>query len=583
MSCLSEPRCKVLILGGYGTFGGRLARLLCDTPGLTLVIAGRSESKAITFCEVLPPGAGREAQAVDRDSDLERRLSEIAPDIVVDASGPFQAYGDDPYRVVKAALAAGCHYLDFADGSEFVRGISRFDEAARRSGTVILSGVSSFPVLTAAVVRHLASDLDSIQSISGGIAPSPYAGIGLNVIRAIAGYGGKKVTVRRGGEDGIAYALTETRRHTIAPPGYVPLNAIDFSLVDVPDLQLLTDLWPEVQSVWMGAGPVPAVLHRVLRWLAHSVRWGMLPSLTPFAGVMFRATNVLRWGEHRGGMFVEIEGRKPGGPAVKRSWHLLAEGDDGPFIPAMAIEIIVRNWLAGRRPRAGARAALTEIEVADYEKHFVNRSIYTGCRSADQVRDRCLYARVLGDAWDTLPLSLRSLHSGPSQSTVSGKANITKGAGLIARAVARLFNFPQAGDDVDVAVSFQRDNTSERWSRTFNGRTFFSTQYEGQGRNEHLLCERFGPFVFSMALLRDSNRLAFVVRRWSIFGIPLPGFLAPTGDSCEFEKKGTFQFHVEIRSPIAGLIVRYAGYLEQQPDRSRPTPRYPRSRERVSP
>ena len=31
---------KILILGGYGTFGGRLARLLADAPELTLLIAG---------------------------------------------------------------------------------------------------------------------------------------------------------------------------------------------------------------------------------------------------------------------------------------------------------------------------------------------------------------------------------------------------------------------------------------------------------------------------------------------------------------------------------------------------------------
>lgn len=557
---MTEARCKVLILGGYGTFGGRLARLLSNESALTLVIAGRSEARAAAFCENLPPGAGREAQVVDRDTDLERRLSEIAPDIVVDASGPFQAYGDDPYRVVKAALAVGSHYLDFADGSDFVRGISRFDEAARNSGRVVLSGVSSFPVLTAAVVRHLSGDLRGVESISGGIAPSPYAGVGLNVIRAIAGYAGKKVSVRRHGQDGTAYALTGTRRYTIAPPGYVPLNSIEFSLVDVPDLQLLTDLWPEVQSVWMGAGPVPAVLHRMLRWLAHSVRWGILPSLTPFAGVMYRTFNVLRWGEHRGGMYVEIEGRKSDGGAVKRSWHLLAEGEDGPFIPAMAIEIIVRNWLSGRRPRAGARAALTELEVPDYEKLFVNRKIHTGCRHMEEVHDRCLYARLLGDAWNDLPASLQSMHS--VSLTVSGKATVTRGTGLLARAAARIFKFPQTADNVDVAVTFQRSDTSELWGRTFDGRTFFSRQFEGRGRNERLLCERFGPFVFSMALVRGSNRLRFIVRRWSIFGILLPGFLAPTGDSFEFDDEGTFHFHVEVRSPIAGLIVRYAGYLQ---------------------
>jgi hypothetical protein len=37
---------KILILGGYGTFGRRLAQLLADDSRLTLVIAGRSLAKA---------------------------------------------------------------------------------------------------------------------------------------------------------------------------------------------------------------------------------------------------------------------------------------------------------------------------------------------------------------------------------------------------------------------------------------------------------------------------------------------------------------------------------------------------------
>ncbi|MER8420873.1 hypothetical protein NKH21_26015 [Mesorhizobium sp. M1329] len=36
----------------------------------------------------------------------------------------------------------------------------------------MLSGVSSFPVLTAAVVRRLSSDLTRVDGIRGGIAPS---------------------------------------------------------------------------------------------------------------------------------------------------------------------------------------------------------------------------------------------------------------------------------------------------------------------------------------------------------------------------------------------------------------------------
>ena len=557
-----ESRLRVLILGGYGKFGGQLAELLCDETRLTLIIAGRSQAKAFSFCQKLPPGADREGAAVDRDGDVETRLKETAPDIVVDASGPFQAYGDDPYRVAKAALAAGCHYVDFADGSNFVHGIGQFDEAARNAGLVVLSGVSSFPALTAAIVRHLCVDLRRVVSIFGGIAPTPYAGVGLSVVSAIAGYAGQKVSLRSDGQVRTAYALTETRDYTIAPPGFVPLDRLRFSLVDVPDLESLPELWPEVGTVWMGAGPVPAIIHRMLRGLAYLVRWRIIPSLTYFSRLLFHANNILRWGEHRGGMFVEVTGETGDGQTVKRAWHLLAEGNDGTFIPSMAIETLIRRWVDGASPQIGARVATREIELVDYEKLFVNRRIYAGHRGSEFIVDQCLYGRILGDAWKGLPDSIRQLHAGSNCTTASGRATVTRGTGFVARIMASSFGFPQAGEDVDVTVSFERSGPTEWWTRAFNAKEFSSRQYEGKGRFDRLLCEKFGPFVFGLALVVDSDRLEFVVRRWSLFGIPMPRFLAPEGESFEFEQNGRFHFNVVIQAPIIGLIVSYAGYLE---------------------
>jgi hypothetical protein len=561
---VTESGLKVLILGGYGKFGGQLAELLCDETRLTLIIAGRSAQKASAFCEKLPPGAGRLAEAVDRNGDIVSRLKEIAPDIVVDASGPFQAYGRDPYRVVKAALATGCHYVDFADGSDFVHGVGQFDDAARNSSLVVLSGVSSFPALTAAVVRHLSSDLRRVDAIHGGIAPTPYAGVGLSVVSAIAGYAGQQVALRCNGEERIAYALTETRPYTIAPPGFAPLDRLQFSLVDVPDLDSLPKLWPEVSTVWMGAGPVPAIIHRTLRGMAYLVRWGLIPSLAPFSKVLFHANNILRWGEHRGGMFVEVEGMTRDGERVMRAWHLLAEGNDGTFIPSMAIETLIRRWVDGAEPERGARVAAREIELSDYEKLFVNRRIYAGHRGSEYIVTNCLYGRLLGDAWKLLPEPLQSMHGQSVSSTASGIATITRGTGLVARIVARSFGFPDAAENVAVRVSFRRSGSVERWTREFGAQAFTSCQFEGTGRFERLLCEKFGPLTFGLALIVKSKRLSFIVRRWTLFGIPMPRFLAPKGEACEFEQDGLFHFDVEIRAPLVGKIVRYAGYLELQ-------------------
>jgi len=122
---------RVLILGGYGTFGGRLAHLLADAESLTLLIAGRSAAKAAEFCAGFRGRARAVPLSFDRNGDVEAQLRQSHPHLIVDASGPFQSYGEDRYRLVKAALAAGVDYIDLADGSEFVKGIRRFDRDGR--------------------------------------------------------------------------------------------------------------------------------------------------------------------------------------------------------------------------------------------------------------------------------------------------------------------------------------------------------------------------------------------------------------------------------------------------------------------
>lgn len=191
----------------------------------------------------------------------------------------------------------------------------------------------------------------------------------------------------------------------------------------------------------------------------------------------------------------------------------------------------------------------------------MTRALYTDCRSLEDDDGRCLYRRLLGDAWTRLPISLRCLHAAPCLHA-RGKATVARGSGVLARAVAALFHFPAAATQVDASVFIHQTGGSEVWIRDFGGRRFSSVQYAGHGRSRWRLCERFGPIVFEMALVAGNHGLRYVVRRWTIFGLPLPRRLAPSADAREFEEAGKFRFHVEIRSPLTGLIVRYSGYLE---------------------
>jgi hypothetical protein len=281
--------------------------------------------------------------------------------------------------------------------------------------------------------------------------------------------------------------------------------------------------------------------------------------------VMHWATNHLRWGEHRGGMFVEVKGVDKSGAPSRRSWHLLAEGDDGPLIPSMAVQALVRRILDGNPPAAGARAAVQDLELDDYERLFAGRTIYAGVRSDHPIVATPLYAQLLGTAWDDLPAAIRNLHDFDHAASARGRAGVERGRSLLARLTAFIIGFPKAVTDTPISVEFAASGGAETWTRKFGDQSFSSHQFAGRGKSAALLCERFGPLTFAMALVPENGRLSLRLRHWSAFGIPLPMWLCPRSDSYETTADGQFHFHVEIGHPLTGLIVRYKGWLE--PDR----------------
>lgn len=551
---------KILILGGYGVFGGRLAELLSDVQGLEMLLAGRNLARAEAFCEGLTGAAMATPLLLDRAA-LSMRIKALEVDLVVDASGPFQDYGaggEDRYSVIEACLQAHVNYMDFADAADFVFGVSAFDEAARAAGIFVLSGVSSFPVLTAAVLREIAKDMEII-SVAGGIAPSPFAGIGLNVMRAVVGYAGAPVKLLRGGAQTVAPGLAESMRYTIAVPGHEPLRNIHFSLVDVPDLQVIPPEHALMKDIWMGAGPVPEALHRVLNLLAKARARFNLPSLVPLSKLFYVVLNLMKFGEHRGGMFVHAKGLCDGVPAQK-SWHLLAEGDDGPYIPSMAVEALVRKLIKGEAPEAGARAATNALSLADYEQLFETRTIYAGFRG-EEPTDQPLYRKVLGEAYEALPSAIQRIHDDTAARSWEGFARVRRGKGWVSRLIGRAFGFPEETDHIPVRVVFDPIIGGEKWTRRFGESTFSSDQTIGTGRHARLLVERFGPVRVALALVIRDEKLFLIPRHWSVFGLPLPKFLLPSGNSYEAEVDGKFQFDVEIAAPLIGLIAAYKGTM----------------------
>ncbi|MBL4917896.1 SDR family oxidoreductase [Szabonella alba] len=523
---------KVLVLGGYGVFGARLARLL-HRDGHEVTVAGRDAAQAQALADAL----GCRFLRMDRQGDL-RALAQYQ--VVVDAAGPFHAYGDDPYRLPRAAIAAGVHYLDLADNARFCAGISVLDPEARAAGLCVLSGLSSVPALSSAAVRALCAG-EVPKAIDIAILPGNRSPRGLSVMASILSQAGQPMQVWRGGRWRPARGWSAPRDYRL-PGGLIRQGW----QIEVPDLALFPVHFG-AGSVQFRAGLELAVMRYGLAAFAWLRRWTGLPLTPALLRVFKRAADLLApFGTDRGGMSVMVVTGQE-----RRFWRLLAEAGDGPFVPAIATRALLRR----RVLPVGAGPALEAVTLEEAEAAMADLAIRVERLTEPALP---LFPGVLGGDFATLPDPVRQTHMTVDISHWQGAASVQRGAGLWSRFLGRLFGFPPAAGQVPVAVTKTVTARGELWQRRFGTRVFRSRLASVQGG----MTERFGPFTFRLGLRVQEGALHFPVLSGRIGPLPLPRWLLPVSVAREYAEDGRFRFDVRILAPVTqGLLVHYQGWL----------------------
>lgn len=347
MSKGSKPL-KVMILGASGVFGSRLARLAAREDGIGLVLAARNLKTLSLLAGTLKVPV--ECRMIDRDRITALDLEGV--DVLIDAAGPFQA---SHTRCVEAAIAARVTYIDLADGREFVREFRRFDEVAKGAEVALVTGASSIPALSHAVIEELTEGWEEIEAIRVGIYPGNRAPRGLSVVQAILSYVGKPIRVFRAGKWQNVSGWGMTHREAIAGIGKRWA-----SVCDTPEQDLLVERFKPTKSAEFFAGLEISIMHLGLALMALPVRWGWVKSLRPIARPMLEIARLLiPFGSDRGAMTVRVSGRDQAGVVRSRVWTLGADANRGPNVPILATLAMIRRlrdgWIApyGAYPCAG--------------------------------------------------------------------------------------------------------------------------------------------------------------------------------------------------------------------------------------
>ncbi|KRG88100.1 saccharopine dehydrogenase [Stenotrophomonas daejeonensis] len=355
--------CRVLVLGGYGHFGARIVRALASSPWLRVIAAGRH-----------PEAAARHLPGVDLSrielcrldvaaADFPAQLAATGAALVIHTAGPFQGQG---YDVAQACLQAGMHYIDLADGRAFVRDFpAQLDAVARQAGRCAISGASTLPALSSAVVDALRGRFDVLQAIDIVIAPAQATPLGMATVRAVLSYCGKPFQCW---VDGRWQRVT----------GWAGPQPVTFARIaprlaspcDVPDHDLLVQRHPGVQTVRFRAALELPLLSRCLAGIAWLRRHGLPLPMAALAGVFARAGRCFdRFGSDLGGMRVTLRGLRDGVEHTLH-WDLTAPMLHGPEIPTFAAVLLARRLAAGEPLPVGAHACMGLLTLAEFEEEF---------------------------------------------------------------------------------------------------------------------------------------------------------------------------------------------------------------------
>ncbi len=363
---------KVLILGGYGTFGSRIARELCHQ-SYHVIINGRHSKSANALRKQLikeHTNAQIDVACFDIYHDLAPQLKQLKPTLVIHTCGPFQ--GQDT-RTAKTIISAGIHYIDLADGRDYVKQMMDLDPLAKRHGVTAITAASTVPALSSAALMSLQKQhqIESFQQVKIGISPGQKTARGYATAQAVLSYIGQALAPWRGNRK------THYGWQDIYLQKYPTISNRLMSNCEAADLDFLPDYFP-IQQLHFAAGMESKLLHGLIWLCSWLVRIGLPLRLTQHTSKLLKAS---RWfdflGTTDGGMHVDIEAVNTHGETLHKTWYIIAKNNCGPHIPAVPAIIMTKKILGAVVNKPGVRPCINEISLSEYLAELDQTNIKT--------------------------------------------------------------------------------------------------------------------------------------------------------------------------------------------------------------
>jgi hypothetical protein len=359
---------KILILGGYGNFGQRIATALIKK-NIPVIIAGRDHDKAEAFLQRVKqrfPDCSIEIAIFDIHQTFSHQLEILKPAIVIHTVGPFQTAN---YSVAEICIRHKVHYIDLADGRDYVTNITSLKKPALENEVLVVSGASTVPGLSAAVIEHYKNAFSSIDSLVYGISPGQKSSRGLATTRGVLTYLGKPLKPAAGS------TIKRFGWQNVYRQEYPELGKRWMANCDVPDLDLFPDKYG-IKHIHFSAGMETGVLHLGIWFFSYLVRCGLPLNLPRHAEALLRFSTLFDFlGTNTGGMHMLLTGKDLHGKPLAIKWFILAKNGDGLQIPCVPAIILAKKLFLGTLSERGAIPCMGIITLEEYMDELKEFSI----------------------------------------------------------------------------------------------------------------------------------------------------------------------------------------------------------------
>jgi len=358
---------KIIVIGGTGHFGTRICRRIAGEKNTELVVTSRSERKARTLVDELTeivPGVPMDAARLDQFSpEFEHDLAALRPDIVIHTAGPYQ--GQD-YRVAKTCISSGSHYIDLADGRDFVEGFDALHVEAKQQNVLLVSGASTLPGLSSVVIDSLRHKFGAIERVEISIAPAHKTPRGQGTVAAVLSYCGMPFQVLVGGKWATKYGWQDMKTQR-----YPDLGLRLSGACDVPDLGLLPEYIDGVDTVTFHAS-LEAKWEQIALWLmGWLTRAGVIKTWDRFVPTFqWMYDRLINLGSDVGGMHIKLSGKSADHKRQSVTWNLTARQNHGPEIPCSPALILARKLAADEISARGAFPCLGMFSLAEFNNEI---------------------------------------------------------------------------------------------------------------------------------------------------------------------------------------------------------------------